>query len=72
LILRAGRLGWWFEVGTAEPFSWTMRNRIWDFRVRIPVDWIFELEKFLGLWTWGTGGCTSINFSPDVSWTIGT
>ena len=30
----SGRSGWWIEIGTAEPFSGTMRNGIWDFGVR--------------------------------------
>jgi hypothetical protein len=34
LILRAVRLGWLIETGTAEPFSGTMRNGIWNFGVR--------------------------------------
>ena len=37
LILRAGRSGWLIEIGTAEPFSGTLRNGIRNFMVRIPV-----------------------------------
>jgi hypothetical protein len=51
LILISGKLDWWTETRTAEPFSGTMRNGFWDFGVRIPVGWKFGLGKFLELWT---------------------
>jgi hypothetical protein len=51
--------GWFWQrggrtcglIGTAEPFSWTMRNGIWNFGVRWRDAWIFGLGKFLGLRT---------------------
>jgi hypothetical protein len=30
----SGMLSWWIETGTAEPFSGTLRNGIWNFEVR--------------------------------------
>ena len=51
MILRAARSIRWIETGSAEPFSADCEMEFGILGVRIPVDWIFELEKFLGLRT---------------------
>jgi hypothetical protein len=45
LVLRAVMLTWWIETELQNRFSVTMLNGILDFRVRMPVGWIFGLER---------------------------
>jgi hypothetical protein len=45
-----------------------MRNGIWDIGVRIPVGYVFGLEKFLGLWTGGEVGVPQVGHNYTIIW----
>jgi hypothetical protein len=57
----SGEFGFLNWDGTAEPFSGTMRNGIWNFGVRWRVAWIFGLEKKNWVMDEGPGICSLTN-----------